>query len=116
MADLRPDLGPALAAFGLPATIHLPGENPVATTAVWLAPVLVGTEGVLVQTSTSQAVLLLPGTDCPRDDHDLPTVPRGTVIRVAARAGGTVRSWMVESIASQLPDEIRVVVIPAEAP
>ncbi len=107
MSDLRPPLGAALAAFGLPATVTLPGEEPVDTTAIWLGPVLVEVEGVLVQTSGPQAVLALPRTD-------VPTVPRGTLIEAAEIDGGPVRSWSVEAVHAMTVDEVRLIVIPAE--
>jgi hypothetical protein len=115
MSDLRPDIGAALRVFGLPATVTLPGEEPVATTAIWLPPMLVDTAGVLIPTTAPQAVLVLPRAD-------VPVVPRGTRIDLAKYEGGPVRSWIVESIVSgQEPeephpdDDVRVVVIPAES-
>ncbi len=107
MTDLRPAIGPALAIFGLPASVTLPGEDPVATTAIWLPPVSVMTDGVIVQTDRPQPVLALPRAD-------VPSVPRGTVIEVAETDGGDVLSWTVEAVVGELPDEIRVIVIPAE--
>ena len=107
MSDLRPAIGHALTVFGLPATVTLPGEEPVATTAIWLPPVSVLSEGVLVQTDRPQAVLALPRAD-------VPAVPRGTLIEAAETAGGEVKLWTVESVFGTLVDEIRVSVIPTE--
>ena len=60
MSDLRPGIGVALAVFGLPATVTIPGEEPVATTAIWLPPLPVEIAGVLVQTDHPQRALALP--------------------------------------------------------
>lgn len=106
MVDIRPPIGPALAVFGLPATVTVPGEEPVDTTAIWLGPVLVEVEGVLVQTTGPQAVLALPRSD-------VPTVPRGTLVEVAETATGAVRSWSVEAVHAMTVDEVRLIVIPA---
>ena len=106
MTDLRPDIGPALAAFGLPATVTLPGEAPITTTAIWLAPVPVETAGVLTHTDWPQAVLALARAD-------VPDVPRGTEIEVAEIDGGSILSWTVEAVLGEMADEVRVLVIPA---
>jgi hypothetical protein len=112
MTDVRPSLAPALAIFGLPATVTVPGEAPVATTAIWLPPAPIYVDGVLTRTNNPQPVLALPRAD-------VPIIPRGTLIEVARYAGGPVRSWIVESIESgnepgepHPDDDIRVVVIP----
>jgi len=107
MSDLRPAIGPALAVFGLPATVTLPGEEPVVTVAIWLPPVSVLAEGVMIQTDRPQPVLALPRAD-------VPSVPRGTLIEVAEVEGGEVKAWLVESVLGLQVDEIRVIVIPKE--
>ena len=107
MSDLRPAIGPALTVFGLPATVTLPGEEPVVTVAIWLPPVSVVTEGVMVQTDRPQPVLALPRAD-------VPAVPRGTLIEVAESESGEVKAWLVESVLGLQVDEIRVIVIPTE--
>jgi len=107
MVDTRPPIGHALTVFGLPATVTLPGEEPVATTAIWLPPVSVLTEGVMVSTDRALAVLALPRAD-------VPAVPRGTVIEVAETEGGDLKLWTVESVLGALVDEIRVSVIQTE--
>ena len=109
MSDLRPDLGVALAVFGLPATVTVPGGQPVATTVIWLPPVSVETVGVLAPTDRPQAVLALPRSA-------LPVVPRGTLIEVPELEGGSVRSWTVEAVLGITVDEVRVLVIPAVSP
>lgn len=105
MADLRPSLTPALAAFGLAATVTPPGGSPVATTVIWLPPVAVDTPGVLQPTNTPQPVLALPRAD-------VPTVARGTLIDAPETVGGTSKTWIVEAILGQTSDETRVLVIP----
>jgi hypothetical protein len=108
MSDLRPDLGVALAVFGLPATVTVPGGEPVAATAIWLSPVSVETVGVLAPTDRPQAVLALPRSA-------VPSVPRGTVIEAAETEGGAVRTWIVEALLHLGVDELRVLVIPTES-
>jgi hypothetical protein len=104
---------PALAAFGLPATVTVPGEDPVTTTVIWLPPEPSPVEGVYLRTQEAQRVLALPAAVFPVDAATRrPTIPRGTVIAAAEQVGGTVVSWGVESIKSQHADEIRLVVIP----
>lgn len=109
MADLRPDIGLALEVFGLPATVTLPGADPLPTTAIWLAPIAVDTPGVLVPTNRPHGVLALPRAD-------VPSVPRGTGIAVAEVEGGPVLAWTVEAVIGMLVDEIRVLVIPDADP
>lgn len=110
MADLRPGLAAALRAFGAAATVTLPGEEPVTidTTVIWLPPMAVETPGVLGQTNSPQAILAL-------SKADVPSAPRGTLIEAPAAEGGANQSWVVEAVLGELPDEIRVLVIPAEA-
>ncbi len=109
MSDVRPDIGPALALLGLPATVTLPGQSPVATTGIWLSPVSVETTGVLVSTDRPQSRLSLPRAAFP--SLPFPThVPRGTLISVAAMNGGPVLTWIVEGEEDSMPDELRVVV------
>jgi len=106
VSDLRPDIGPALAIFGLPATVTVPGGQPVATTAIWLPSVPVETAGVFVSTDRPQAVLALPRAD-------ISSIPRGTIIQVAEIEGGPVRAWVVEGVDDTRPDEIRLIVLPS---
>jgi hypothetical protein len=114
MADLRPVIGPALAAFGLDATVTVPGGEPVATTAIWLSPVAVFVDGVLVRTSSAVRGLSLPRADIPGATEPDFELPQGTAIDAAEYGGGAVRSWSVENtLPGALPDEIRVGVIPA---
>lgn len=103
MSDLRPDLGAALAVFGLPATVTIPGGPPVATTGIWLPPVSVDTTGVLVSTDRPQAVLALPRAA-------VPSMPRGTLINVAEMEGGPVLAWIVEAVDEARADEWRLIV------
>jgi hypothetical protein len=107
MPDLRPSITSALAAFGLPATVTIPGEEPVVTTAIWLSPVSVDTPGVLQPTNTPQPSLAIP-----RAGLKAGPVPRGTLIEAAEYTGGPVLPWIVEAILGMTADEVRVVVIP----
>jgi hypothetical protein len=117
MTDVRPSLAPALATFGLLATVTLPGEAPVATTAIWLPPVSVETVGVVVATDRPQRVLSLPRAGLPfLPTDDLSRALRGTTIEVADVYAGPVRVWTVEAVAAEAVDEIRVSVIPGASP
>ena len=108
MADLRPEIGPALDVFGLPATVTLPGEEPVATRAIWLSPVALETSGVIVSSDRPQRALVLPRSD-------VPSVPRGTLVEMAEEDGGDVLTWAVEAVLGATQDEIRVVVIAGDS-
>jgi hypothetical protein len=108
MTDLRPDLAIPFATFGVPATVTVPGESPVQTSAIWLSPVAIDTQGVLTHTTEPLPCLSLMRSD-------VPIVPRGTAIAAAERIGGPVLSWVVEAILGKTADEVRVIVIPAAA-
>jgi hypothetical protein len=109
MADVRPSLAPALATFGLPATVTVPGEAPVATMAIWLPPLPVEISGVLVQTDHPQRALALPRAGLASIE---PERLRGTVIALSEYEGAPGSSWMVEARIGVDVDEVRVVVIP----
>jgi hypothetical protein len=108
MSDLRPNIAFALAAFGVGATVTLPGGSPIATTVIWLSPVAVDTPGVIHPTNVPQPALALSRAD-------VPNVPRGTLVEAPERAGGIVRSWIVEAVLGMTADEVRVIVIPGES-
>lgn len=108
MTDLRPGLAAALRAFGAAASVTLPGAEPVTTTVIWLPPMAVETPGVLGQTAHPQAI-------CALLKSDVPSAPRGTLIEAPVAEGGDNTSWIVEAVLGELHDEIRVLVIPAEA-
>ncbi len=109
MIDLRPAIGVPMDIFGLPATVTIPGEEPVATTAIWLPPLPVEMSGVLVQTDHPQRALALPRAGLASIE---PERLRGTVIELAEYDGAPPSSWMVEARISVDVDEVRVVVIP----
>ncbi|MFB3816134.1 MAG: hypothetical protein ACE147_00605 [Candidatus Methylomirabilales bacterium] len=108
MSDLRPDVAIPFAAFGVPATVTVPGAEPVETSAIWLAPVAYEVPGVLRSTNEPLYTLALMRSAVPR-------VPRGTLVACPERAGGEVLTWTVEAILGKTADEIRVIVIPTEA-
>lgn len=110
MTDARPSLAAALRAFGLPATVTLPGEEPVATAAIWLPPVPVEIAGVLVQTDHPQRALALPRAGLASIE---PERLRGTIVNVAESEGAPPSSWLIEARISVGVDEVRVVVIPS---
>jgi hypothetical protein len=117
MPYLRADLEAGLAELGLPATVTVPGEHPVVTTAVWLSPVSVETLGVLVATDRPQRALALPLADLPLAPETDPAASlRGTLIQVAEAAGGPIRTWIVEALMERRAHLVRVLVLPAESP
>jgi hypothetical protein len=117
MPDLRPDIAPFLAAFGVPASVTLPGGEPVVTTAIWLPPVQVETPGVLFPTAAPQPALSLPAALFAADAiTGKRSVPRGTLIECARATGAPVVTWSVEAIADDDdPDMISVIVIPGDS-
>lgn len=111
MGDLRPSMGAALSAFGVPATVTRPAPadtTPIITTIIWLSPVLIDSPG---------------GGDFQRKDvrrvaaltrADVPTAPRGTRIDAAERDGDPVQAWQVDEPEVYDADHTRVVVVPLE--
>jgi hypothetical protein len=107
VADIRVPFGPAQAAFGLPATVTVPGEASVDATVVWSAPVAIETPGGMeFQRTEMRRVLSLP-------IDDLPLVPNGTVIVAAERLGDVAATWRVDGTAYKDADHTRVFVVPA---
>ena len=120
MGDLRVPLDPALTAFGVPATVTRPAPDnwPVATTAIWLPPLLeeprpVGTD---FQRREPRRLLSLPraAPGIPGSvggDRVLSTMPRGTTIVAAERLGEAAKTWRVDGLERTEADEWRVIVV-----
>lgn len=104
MADLRPSITLPFAVFGVAATVTVPGSAAVQTTAIWLTPMAVETNGVLAPTNSPQPVLALQRSA-------VPSAPRGTLISAPETEGGTVKAWIVEAVLGETAEEIRVLVI-----
>ena len=91
---------------GVPATVTLPGGQPIATSAIWLDPVLVDvpSSSDLQRREQRRVVALMKA--------DVATAPRGTRIDGAEREGGPVQSWRVDEPEAYDPVHLRVVVVP----
>jgi len=89
--DLLPSLGPALAAFGVPATIT-PNDltDPIVTTGIWSSPAVepdpYGQERAKLD---PRRVLTIPRSA-------IEEIPRATSIEAAEYDGGPVLSWKVD--------------------
>jgi hypothetical protein len=104
-ADLRPPLGMALDAFGVPATVTPLGGSPVSATAIRLrggAPPAIGSLGL----SPAIDVDLRPMISVSR--AAVPALPVGSSI--AADFGEGLQTYRVGRVDDGFPDEWRVVV------
>ncbi len=103
--DLRPSFESMQGAFGLPATVTLSGEDPIATTAVWLPP---ATEEVPtgndIRRAEARRTLCIARVDVPQ-------VPRGTIVVCAEEYGGDAVRWMVDGTERVDTDHRRVLVV-----
>jgi hypothetical protein len=107
MADLRPDLGPALTAFGVAATVTPAGGAPVAVTVIDAGrptPPAVGSLGMGAQSIVElRKVVAVPRAT-------VPTLPVGSII-LADLDGTGAKAWRVDRHHEPpLPDEWRVYV------
>lgn len=95
--------------MGVDATITRPSpyDIPIATRVIWLTP----------------NTVTLPEADFARREPlrvmemkraDVPTLPRGSRIAAAERAGGPVLEWQVDRLDLADPDHLRVLVTPVE--
>ncbi len=93
-------------AFPVAATVTLPGEAAITTTAVWLSPLIddmpVGRD---LNRREPRRLMALR-----RDD--VPEVPRGTIIAAVEKIGGDERNWQIDGIESTEPGHFRVIVVP----
>lgn len=105
MADMRPPLGAALAAFGVAATVTPVGGAPVVTTVIDTgrppAPAI-GTLGLSGATVDLRRVVAIPRVA-------VPALPIGSTI-VADLDGQGVRAWRVDRLDALREDEFRAVV------
>lgn len=113
-ADVRVPFGLLMEAFGVDATVTIPGGDPIATAGVWILPStpefpsneeLGGGYGGNFQRREPKRVLALS-----RDA--VPTVPRGTDVIAPERAGDAPRAWMVDALEHVDADHTRVLVVP----
>ena len=105
MGNLLPPLGPALAAFGVAATVIPKGGTPVVTTVIRLrgaSPPAVGTLGM----SAAAAVDLRPVVSIPRSA--VPELPPGSTLE--ADFGDGPEMHRIDRVDDDLPDEWRAVI------
>jgi hypothetical protein len=105
-------MDPILREFGVPVTVTRPApdDDPIQTTGVWVLPITedvpLGTE---FQRKERRRILAL-------DRDEVPTVPRGTVIVAAERAGDDAQTWRVDGLEFADADHHRVRVVLEPAP
>lgn len=91
-------------AFGVAATVTVPGGPPVATTVVWMAPVQEDLPvGHDLQRREPRRVLVVRRVD-------VPALPRGSVIVAAERGATVARPWKVDGIDAADGDQFRAIV------
>ncbi len=105
--DARVPFSVAQAAFGVSATVTLPGEEPIAdVTVVWLPPVAVDVpSGLEVQRMEMRRMVSLPA-------DVVPLVPVDTVIVAPERDGDADATWRVDGPVYKDTDHTRVYVLP----
>ena len=104
MLDLRPTFASALTAFGVGASITVPGGDPVTTTVVWSAVETVAVRVGEHERAEARRMVSIPLAD-------VPSVPRGTLISAPEVNGETARSWKVDAIERIDVDHIRALVV-----
>jgi len=106
MADLRPDLDAALAAFGVTATVTPSGGAPVSTTVIDCgrppAPAIGSIHMAPAAAVELRKVLAIATAD-------VPALPVGSTVEAALDHRG-LRSWRVDRVDDTRPDEFRAVV------
>lgn len=93
------------AAFGVSATVQLPGGvDPISTRIVWMTPT--GEQRPTFSTGRHepQRVIALRR-------NEVPSAPKGTVIVAAERTGDPEKTWIVDDTERQEVDHVRVIVI-----
>jgi hypothetical protein len=94
------------AAFGVAATVTVPGDPPIATKVIWL---------------TAVNELRPDGSQFPRTESrrgmairrdEVPLLPRGTKIEVAEHLLTAPGTWIVDGSEATFSDHHRVVVVP----
>lgn len=99
-------VAPIFGVLGVPATVTRPDDAPIATTVIWVTPVMedlpVGSDEF--SRREPRKVLAL------RRDQ-VSTVPRGTVIEAPERKGGCSKVWKVDGLERQDSEHHRVIVI-----
>jgi hypothetical protein len=107
--DARVDFEPLLEAFGVPATVTRPApdDDPIETVGIWLQPL--NLDEPAGSSFTRRATIRVFAI---RKD-DVPTMPLGTTVEAAERAGDTVRTWKVDGTDMEDPDHIRALLVRA---
>lgn len=83
-----------LLVHGVPATVTIPGGDPVMTRLLWTRSSIGAPAELEIQQIEARRVAVLPKID-------VPAVPRGTLISAPETQGGTNRLWRVDA-----PDQI----------
>lgn len=111
MSDLRVQMGPVLAAFGVPATVTRPAPDstPVQTTGCWVSPLNDESlpMGKEMQRREPRRVFVMA------KDATLPTLPMNTLIQAPDELGGTPLLWRVDGRDRVESDCWRAIVVPA---
>jgi hypothetical protein len=102
MSDLRPPLGPAFDAFGVPATVTPAGGVPIATTIVWVQGP--GAELPLAGETTRDG-----RWRCRLRRDQVATLAPGSTISAAPPGSGTAQTFRVDH-AEPLADVLEAVV------
>lgn len=113
--DARPSLDVAFAAFGVAATIALPGDGVLlpseparSVTAVWMpAPSTALPPGIEVNAVEPRNRLAFKRAD-------VPGLKRGSLILVPEVPRGPVKRWRVDVIDEHSAEEVRVLVLPVD--
>lgn len=96
------------AVHGVPASITVPGGDPVETRIIWLTPVPTDApEGSTFRREEPRRALAIR-----RDE--VPEIPRGTVIEVTEHNQTTPDAWVVDSVDRVEQEHVRVLVVPEE--
>lgn len=93
-------------AHGVAATVTPPGEAAIATSGIWLSPMVedqpIGRDFAVREPRRVMALR--------RDE--VSDVPRGTIIAASETIGGVSRNWQIDGVESTMPDHFRVIIVP----
>jgi hypothetical protein len=107
--DGRVPFSPALAAFGVPATVTRPepGAQAVTTTGFWVTPLAETTPiGTDFQRREPRRVIVFPR------DGAVPEIVRNTLVVAPEMQGQANRTWRVDGLELVEPDCVRAIVVP----
>ena len=92
--------------LGVPATVTVPGNDPVETRIIWLTPNSEGSpEGTQLQFAEAKPAMAIR-----RDD--VPALVLGTLVEVAPHNLDAPTAWEVDSIEKVEQEHVRVLVVP----